>query len=63
MGNDVNDAGTSGLSSAMAQKPLGGRFETALWELINICHDGGLHASEMVGPLRAALMWAEQNKR
>lgn len=40
-------------------RPLAGRFATALEELVGICHDAGLHSSEMIEPLRYWLRWAE----
>jgi hypothetical protein len=45
--------------NTITPRPLAGRFATALEELVGICHDAGLHSSEMIEPLRYWLKWAE----
>ena len=60
----MNEVKTSMNSCAVDQIPaLKAKFESALSELIGMCHDAGLHSSEMVGPLQSELRWAQDATR
>ncbi len=42
------------------QKPIEERFTIALSELIGMCLDANMHPSEMIGPMKAELLWLRQ---
>jgi hypothetical protein len=42
---------------------LKAKFERGLEELIGMCHDAGLHTSDMIEPLAKWLKWAREAKR
>lgn len=46
-------------NAAPTAKPLRDRFETALEELIGMCHDAGLHSSEMTPALERWTKWSK----
>jgi hypothetical protein len=58
----MNEAKTSADISAETVPTMEDKFADALSELIGMCHDAGMPASEFIPELESWLRWARANR-